>query len=39
MQNKVMKYITSIGQKTGMLKMLKKVHTKAITVALVAEYL
>ena len=38
MQNKVMKYMTRIGQKTGMLKNSKKVQTKAITVALVAEY-
>ena len=38
MQNRVMKYITKIGQKTGMLKNSKKEHTKAIDVALVAEY-
>ena len=38
MQNKVMKYMTRIGQNTGMLKKSKKVHTKAITVAFVAEY-
>jgi hypothetical protein len=38
MQNNVMKYITRIGQKTGMLKNSKNVHTKAITVAFVAEY-
>ena len=38
MQNRVMKYITKIGQKTGMLKNSKKEHTKAIVVALVAEY-
>ena len=37
-QNNVMKYMTKIGQKTGMLKNSKKVQPKAITVALVAEY-
>ena len=38
MQNSVMKYITRIGQKTGMLKNSKKVQKKAMRVALVAEY-
>ena len=38
MQKSVMKYMTRMGQKTGMLKKSKKVHTKAMTVALVAEY-
>ena len=38
MQKSVMKYITRIGQKTGMLKNSKKVQKKAIPVALVAEY-
>jgi len=38
MQNRVMKYITKIGQNTGMLKNSKKEHTKAMVVALVAEY-
>jgi hypothetical protein len=38
MQNKVMKYITRIGQKTGMLKNSKKVQMNAMTVAFVAEY-
>jgi hypothetical protein len=38
MQNSVIKYITRIGQKTGMLKNSKKVQTKAMTVAFVAEY-
>ena len=38
MQKSVMKYMTRIGQKTGMLKNSKKVQKKAITVALVAEY-
>ena len=38
MQKRVMKYITKIGQKTGILKNSKKEHTKAMVVALVAEY-
>ena len=38
MQKSVMKYITKIGQKTGILKNSKKVQIKAITVAFVAEY-
>ena len=38
MQNSVMKYMTRIGQKTGMLKKSKNVHKKAMTVAFVAEY-
>ena len=38
MQKSVMKYMTSIGQKTGTLKSSKKVQKKAMTVALVAEY-
>ena len=38
MQNNVMKYMTKIGQNTGMLKKSKNVQVKAITVALVAEY-
>jgi len=38
MQNNVMKYMTRIGQKTGMLKKSKNVHTNAMTVAFVAEY-
>lgn len=38
MQNKVMKYMTRIGQKTGILKKSKNVHTNAMTVAFVAEY-
>ena len=38
MQNRVMKYMTRIGQNTGMLKKSKNVHTNAITVAFVAEY-
>lgn len=38
MQNSVMKYMTKIGQKTGMLKQSKKVQTVAITVDLVTEY-
>ena len=38
MQKRVMKYMTRIGQKTGMLKNSKKVHRNAITVAFVAEY-
>ena len=38
MQNNVMKYMTRIGQNTGMLKKSKNVHTKAMTVAFVAEY-
>ncbi len=37
-QNSVMKYMTRIGQKTGMLKNSKKVQVKAMTVAFVAEY-
>jgi hypothetical protein len=38
MQKSVMKYITRMGQKTGMLKNSKKVQTNAMTVAFVAEY-
>lgn len=38
MQNSVMKYMTKIGQKTGMLKQSKKVQTVAITVDLATEY-
>jgi type I site-specific restriction-modification system R (restriction) subunit len=38
MQKSVMKYMTRMGQKTGMLKKSKKVHTNAMTVAFVAEY-
>lgn len=38
MQNSVKKYITRIGQNTGILKKSKKVQKKAITVAFVAEY-
>ena len=38
MQKSVMKYITKMGQNTGMLKNSKKEHRKAIAVALVAEY-
>ena len=38
MQKSVMKYITRIGQNTGMLKNSKKVQAKAMDVALVAEY-
>ena len=34
----LMKYITRMGQKTGMLKNSKKVQKNAMTVALVAEY-
>ena len=37
-QKRVMKYITRIGQNTGILKNSKKVQAKAIVVALVAEY-
>ena len=37
-QKSVMKYMTNIGQNTGILKSSKKVQPKAITVALVAEY-
>ena len=38
MQNSVIKYMTRIGQNTGMLKNSKKVQKKAMTVAFVAEY-
>jgi len=38
MQNKVMKYMTRMGQNTGMLKHSNMVHTMAITVDLVTEY-
>lgn len=38
MANNVMKYITKIGQKTGILKQSKKVQMEAITVDLVTEY-
>jgi len=37
-QNSVMKYITRMGQNTGMLKTSKKVQTTAITVDLETEY-
>lgn len=37
-QNRVMKYITKIGQNTGILKTSKKVHTKAIIVDFETEY-
>lgn len=38
MQNRVMKYITKIGQNTGTLKQSKKVHIRATIVLLVMEY-
>ena len=38
MQKRVMKYMTRMGQKTGMLKNSQKVQKNAIAVALVAEY-
>ena len=38
MQKRVMKYITRMGQKTGILKNSKNVQQNAITVAFVAEY-
>ena len=38
MQKRVMKYMTRMGQKTGMLKKSKNVHVNAMTVAFVAEY-
>lgn len=38
MQNSVMKYITSIGQNTGMLKQSNRVHIMATTVDFVTEY-
>ena len=38
MTKRVMKYMTRIGQKTGMLKNSKKVQPKPISVAFVAEY-
>lgn len=37
-QNKVIKYITKIGQNTGTLKQSKNVHIVAITVLFVTEY-
>lgn len=37
-QNNVMKYITSIGQNTGMLKQSNNVHIMATTVDFVTEY-
>ena len=37
-QNSVMKYITRMGQNTGMLKQSKNVQMTAITVDLVTEY-
>lgn len=37
-QNNVMKYITSIGQNTGMLKQSNSVHIMATIVDLVTEY-
>lgn len=39
MANRIQKYINRIGQKTGISNILKKLHTNAITVAFVAEYL
>jgi len=36
--NKTKKYITRIGQKTGMLNALKNVHVNAIRIAFVPEY-
>lgn len=38
MQNRVIKYITKIGQNTGMLKHSKKVQITPITVLFVTEY-
>ena len=38
MQNRVMKYMTRMGQNTGMLNSSKNVQKKAMAVALVAEY-
>lgn len=38
-QKRVMKYMTKIGQNTGILKASKQVQNIAITIALVAEYL
>lgn len=38
MQNNVMKYITSIGQNTGMLKKSNRVHIMATIVDFVTEY-
>ena len=38
MQKSVIKYMTRMGQKTGILKNSKKVQAKAIRVAFVAEY-
>lgn len=38
MQKSVIKYITKMGQNTGMLKNSKNEHTNAMAVALVAEY-
>ena len=38
MTKSVMKYMTRIGQNTGMLKNSKKVQKKAMSVAFVAEY-
>lgn len=38
MQNKVMKYMTRMGQNTGMLKHSNIVHTMPMTVDLVTEY-
>lgn len=37
-QNSVIKYMTKIGQNTGILKHSKKVHIKPITVLFVTEY-
>lgn len=37
-QKRVMKYMTRMGQNTGMLKQSKKVHIIAITVDFVTEY-
>lgn len=37
-QNNVMKYITNIGQKTGMLKQSNRVHPMAKSVDFVTEY-
>lgn len=39
MTKRTMKYMTKIGQNTGMLKNSKNVHVIAMTIALVAPYL
>lgn len=38
MQNRVMKYMTSIGQNTGILQKSNRVHTIAKTVDFITEY-